>query len=252
MKTLSLSLAFLAEVLLSPGCADSPPALQPDADQAGNRVVTWTGQDGQEYGLYLPTAPAGTRLPVVMYLHGYTGDPIGSPPWFIEPLNRIEPCAVFLPTRPASEGSSAWGGTYDDALRPGMVAALAELDNLLLARNLDPNRQYVYGDSMGGEGVFKLLVEFPDRFAGAIAVAGYTLDVGADLMVRTALWILHGSDDTVNPTSSSQTIYQSILAAGGTRVKYTEYPGLDHESIWAKVPTEPGLCDWLLAQRHPQ
>jgi predicted peptidase len=69
-------------------------------------------------------------------------------------------------------------------------------------------------------------------------------------MAQTPLWILHGSADTINPVDSSRTIYNSILAAGGTNVRYTEYPGLDHSTIWAQVEAEPGLCDWLLVQRR--
>jgi len=81
---------------------------------------------------------------------------------------------------------------------------------------------------MGGEGVYRLLFDWPTRFAGAISVAGYTVDKGAEQMAQTPLWIVHGADDTTSPVESDRTIYQSILDAGGTQVKYTEYPGLDH------------------------
>ena len=236
------------------GAAGAAGAAGESAGAAGAAMIegyqVWSGDDGAEYGLYLPGAAAGGQPPVVMYLHGCQGDPIADHPWFIEPLNEIEPTAVFFPKRPRDEGCSAWGGTYDITLRPAMEAALAELGEVMSERHLDDERQYLYGDSMGAEGVFKLLVEFPGRFAGAIAVAGYTLDTGADSMALTALWMFHGSEDTVNPTSSSRMIYQSILEAGGERVRYTEYPGLDHSSIWGRVPSEPDLCEWLLSQRR--
>jgi len=35
----------------------------------------------------------------------------------------------------------------------------------------DSKRQYLYGESMGAEGILELLAQFPDRFAGAVAVA---------------------------------------------------------------------------------
>ena len=219
----------------------------PDSGQQPE-FITWT-YNGQPVGLYLPDA-ADDPLPVVMFLHGYTNDPIASPPWIVAAINAIEPCAVFVPFRPEEEGASAWGGTYDAELRPSMVDALAELDRVIEEQSFDTQRQYLYGESMGAEGVFMLLVQFPTRFAGAVAVAGYTLDTGASEMAQTPLWILHGSDDTVNPTSSSQTIYASILEAGGTQVTYTEYPGLEHSPAIVRAREEPGLLEWLLAQRR--
>ncbi len=219
----------------------------PDSGQPPE-LITWT-YNGQPVGLYLPAA-AGGPLPVVMFLHGYTNNPIASPPWIIDAVNAIEPCAVFVPFRPEEEEASAWGGTYDTEFRPGMLDALAELDRMIEEQSFDTQRQYLYGESMGAEGVFMLLVQFPTRFAGAVAVAGYTLDTGASEMAQTPLWILHGSDDSVNPTSSSQTIYASILEAGGTQVTYTEYPGLEHSPAIVRAREEPGLLEWLLAQRR--
>ena len=69
-------------------------------------------------------------------------------------------------------------------------------------------------------------------------------------MAQTPLWIFDGSEDSINPVENDRTSYQSILNAGGTQVKYTEYPGLDHIPAIAKARTEPGLQEWLLAQRR--
>lgn len=240
-------------VAAASACGSPGPGVTPDAGGASSNpqagLVTWTYR-GQPVGLYLPPA-TGKPLPVVMFLHGYTNDPISPSHWIISALNAVEPCAVFLPYRPPSETASAWGGTYDSAVRRGMADALAELDRVVRERGFDAQRQYVYGESMGAEGVFRLLVDSPTRFAGAVAVGGYTLDTGASAMSETPLWMLHGAADSINPASSSATIYQSILGAGGKQVKYTEYPGLEHVPAIEKARTEPGLLAWLLAQRRP-
>jgi predicted peptidase len=209
-------------------------------------------EGAMDYGLYVPAvADANRNLPLVLYLHGFTEKPLANQPWQVEALQKLETCFVLIPTCPEDQGASAWGGTYDADLRPSMVTVLALLDRIVQERPVDPARVYVYGGSMGGEGVFMLLAKEPDRFAGAISVAGYTLEKGADAMARTPLWILHGSADTVNATDSSRKIYAAIQAAGGTRVRYTEYPGVDHMTIWDLVRREPDLLDWLLAQRRP-
>ncbi len=38
--------------------------------------------------------------------------------------------------------------------------------------------------------------------------------------------------------------------AGGNKVKYTEYPDLDHVPAIQQARGEPGLFSWLLAQRR--
>jgi predicted peptidase len=202
-------------------------------------------------GLYVP-APTGKPLPVAMFLHGHDGDPVYPEFWLIPAVNAIEPCAVFLPTAPPLDDMGAdWGGTYDDwGLRPAMINALAELERLIGQYGFDTKRQYLYGESMGGEGVYKLLVEFPTRFAGAVAAAGYTLDIGASEMAQTPLWIFHGSGDSISPVENDRAIYQSIHDAGGTQVKYTEYPDLEHVPGIEQARVEPGLFEWLLAQHR--
>ena len=212
--------------------------------------ITWTYNE-TPMGLYVP-APTGKPLPVVMFLHGHDGNPVYPDFWLIPAVNAIEPCAVFLPTAPPLDDMGAdWGGTYDSwGLRPAMIDALAELDRLIGKYGFDTKRQYLYGESMGGEGVYKLLVEFPTRFAGAVAAAGYTLNTGASEMAQTPLWIFHGSEDSISPVENDRAIYQSILDAGGTQVKYTEYSGLDHVPSIEQARVEPGLFEWLLAQRR--
>jgi predicted peptidase len=66
------------------------------------------------------------------------------------------------------------------------------------------------------------------------------------------MWIVHGSADTASPVESDRTIYQSILDAGGTQVKYTEYPGLDHVPAIEQARTDPAFLEWLFAQRRKQ
>ena len=220
-----------------------------DAGQTG--FFTWT-YNGQPVGFYRP-AVTDKPLPIVMFLHGCGGNPVTPSWWIIEALNKVEPCAVLLPFRPKDESPtcSAWGGTYDADLRPAMVDALAGLDSVIARFGLDRERQYLYGESMGDEGVLKLLVEFPTRFAGAIVSAGYAVDdTGAEQMAQTPLWLIHGTADSTSPLQNIETIYQSILNAGGTLVKLTTYEGLEHSPAIVRSRSEPGVLDWLLAQRH--
>lgn len=251
----------LALILALVSCTSTPSStgtrFQSSAsDPSFTTPLKWVGKNGREYGLYVPSVSKGRRIPVVMFLHGYTGDPIAHRPWVVDGLNQREPCAVFAPVvRPEgkSDDASGWGGTYDKTLRPAMVEAIAELDRVISEYDFDRSRQSVYGESMGAEGVFMLLAQYPERFSSAVAVAGYTLNKDADKMAKTPLWILHGSADTAekgNDVSSSRNIHQAILKAGGTKVLYTEYSGLDHMGAIRRAAVEPGLCEWMLGQRR--
>jgi predicted peptidase len=225
--------------------ADTAPA----NDAAGSGFLTWT-RDGQPVGLYLP--PSHDKpLPVAMYLHYCGGAPVSPELWIISALNAVEPCAVFVPTATKLDANCAdWGGTYASELTQNMVRAMAGLDEVVAKYGFDSKRQYLYGESMGAEGVFKLLMDFPTRFAAAVAAGGYTLDKGASAMAQTPFWIFHGSDDSINLVASVRTIHQSILDAGGTSIRYTEYPGLDHMPAIEKARSEPGLFAWLFAGRR--
>jgi predicted peptidase len=213
--------------------------------------TTWNYK-GADMGFYMPESTK--KLPVVMYLHYCTGTPVYPEFWIVPALNKIEPCAVFLPTAPPEVNTqyscADWGGTYDQSMRPNLINALHELDSLIALHGLDQSRVYIYGESMGGEGVYRLLMDYPERFAGGVVAAGYTVDKGADKMAKTPLWIFHGSDDNTAAVSNARTIYQSIRDSGGTLVKYTEYEGYDHTPAMNKVHDEPGVLEWLLSQKR--
>lgn len=217
------------------------------------QFLTWTYKD-TPMGLFLPKKPSDKSLPIVMFLHGCHNDPISRYLWIITALNDIEPCAVFLPTAPETQNTpypcADWGGTYDSKLRPQMENALFQLDSLITVHGFDTKRQYLYGESMGGEGVYRLLVDFPNRFAGAVSAAGYTVNKGAAKMAKTPLWILIGAADEMSPVDSSRAIYNSIVAAGGTLVKYTEYPGLAHVAGIEQVRDDPEVVKWLLSKNR--
>lgn len=204
-------------------------------------------------GLYLPP-PTGKPLPVVMFLHPCHNDPVYEWLWINTALNAIEPTAVFLPTAPETPNTeyscADWGGTYDVAIRPQLQNALHEFDSLIRAHGFDTTRQYLYGESMGGEGVYRLLMDFPNRFTGAVSVGGYTKNTGAAQMAKTPFWILIGVEDEYSPIDESRTIRDAIVAAGGTQLKYTEFPGLGHVAAIEQVRTDSDVLEWLLQQRR--
>jgi predicted peptidase len=63
---------------------------------------------------------------------------------------------------------------------------------------------------------------------------------------RTPVWIFHGDADPLVPVEESRKMAQAQQAAKA-KVRYTEYPGVTHNS-WDKAYAEPDLVTWLLSQ----
>ena len=63
---------------------------------------------------------------------------------------------------------------------------------------------------------------------------------------KTPVWIFHGGSDNDVPVEYSRKMF-AALKADGADVRYTEYPGVDHNS-WHKAYAEPELMIWLLSK----
>jgi predicted peptidase len=125
------------------------------------------------------------------------------------------------------------------------------MDSLIASGSVDTRRLYVGGLSMGGMGTFDMLARFPDRFAAAFPICGAGDESLAGRYAKTtALWIFHGSADAVMPPNSSRLFYANLKKEGAD-VKYTEYPGVGHNS-WDNAFAEPELFPWLFSHALKQ
>lgn len=125
------------------------------------------------------------------------------------------------------------------------LEALAALEKEF---SIDPSRRYVTGLSMGGFGTFDLCVRRPKDFAAAIPICGGADDSKAPEMAGVAFWVFHGGSDGAVPVARSRSAVEALKKAG-TKVKYTEYAGMGHDS-WTKAYYEPGLVQWLFEQHR--
>lgn len=122
------------------------------------------------------------------------------------------------------------------------------IDSLMASGSVDTKRLYVGGMSMGGMGTFDMLARFPARFAAAFPICGAGNEKLAKRYAKnTAVWIFHGADDKVVPPASSRLFFE-ILKEKGADVRYTEYPGVGHNS-WDNVFTDPELFPWLFSHQ---
>jgi len=134
----------------------------------------------------------------------------------------------------------------------------------------DGKRTYLTGLSMGGYGSWDLAAKYPGKFAAVVPICGgivlpeHLRQMRPDLakgsypddpksyeevakkIGKTPVWIFHGAADDVVPAEGSRKLYEALKAAGG-EVRYTEYPGVGHNS-WDKAYAEPELMTWMFAQ----
>ena len=198
-----------------------------------------------EYGFYVPENYDKTKsYPLVMFLHGWSANQTVYLEWYNKDLQSKHPCFVFTPRTPTTWAD--WSGWNDEHLSEPMLAAIHVLDSLTEKYSIEPNRLYVYGISMGGEGVFDLLHKLPNKFAAAMSICGGGQAWWAENIAKTPLWMFHGSADKINTPDMTERVYNRLVEIGAKKMKYTNYPGYGHE-IWNIAQNEPEFYDWMFS-----
>jgi predicted peptidase len=169
------------------------------------------------------------------------------------------PCFVVIPqvVKPNRFVDQLPGaGSYTLAVQPNDALRMSKevVDSLqLIYTDIDPNRRYVTGLSMGGYGTWEAIERWPDYFAAAAPIAGAGDPSKAAELVNLPIWAFHGDADTTVPVSGSRDMIAAIRAAGG-HPRYTEYAGEEH-GVWVNPYTllghpspTPDFFAWLFAQ----
>ena len=133
-------------------------------------------------------------------------------------------------------------------LKPSTYAKLVLelLANLSKEFAIDANRVYLIGQSRGGRGTWDLVSKRPDLFAAVVPVCGDGNTTRVRAARDVAIWAFHGAKDPLVPVAGSRDLV-AVLKAVGSRVRYTEYPDVEHDA-WVRAFAEPELPDWLCAQ----
>ncbi|MFP6899775.1 MAG: prolyl oligopeptidase family serine peptidase [Opitutales bacterium] len=222
---------------------------------------SYTAEDGRKLPYRLrkpPVLEKDTTYPVLVCLHGSGGrgkdnrknlsgsrasQVLANPK-----MVKMYPCFSFVPQCPP-EGS--WSSRRGKEGRQDYApVALAALDALLkeFDEAVDPRRIYVTGQSMGGAGTYNMLSSRPGFFAAGVPVCGGWKLEDVPKLARVPIWIFHGGNDRVVPTKYSRDL-QAALKQARAVVKYTEYPGVGHNS-WMKAYGDQKLWEWLFSLKR--
>ena len=121
------------------------------------------------------------------------------------------------------------------------------LDKMISLYQIDTNRIYISGLSMGGFGTFDYLARKPNFFAAAIPICGGGDPEFAKNYKHVPIKIFHGAKDEVVPASLSQEMYQALTDAGAVDVEYIEFPDGNHD-VWNDAYAHKGLLEWMYGQ----
>lgn len=118
------------------------------------------------------------------------------------------------------------------------------IDEVTAEYNIDTDRIYLTGLSLGGMGTWSIALQFPDKFAAIAPVCGTVDPDKVEKLKYLPIWAFHGAKDTIVPMDQEQKAVD-ILKACGSNIKYTVYPDVTHDA-WNKAYTNKELYTWLL------
>ncbi|HSG33310.1 MAG TPA: alpha/beta hydrolase, partial [Sphingomonadaceae bacterium] len=248
---LAASLPLQAQNGPPPRSVDGPPRFPmtiPADPRVEERtyVLAATGEE-MRYNVFVsskvdPENPA----PLIVALHGMGGDAN-----FIV-RDRLVDLAEengYVVVGPMGYNEVGWYGSPviafgPNGVEPANLAELSELDVLNVAAiatsefNIDPNRTYLLGHSMGGAGTFYLGQKHADRWAAiaSIAPAAFMMQPTQEKILAplkdagVPVMLTEGAEDNVVPPDTVRT-WAAAMEKLEMKHEYHEMEGLDHGTI---------------------
>lgn len=193
---------------------------------------------GRDALLYVPSS-ASDPAPLVLYLHGATGDEHQG----IRRLSALADEFGFLLLSPASQA-----GTWD-AIGSGYGPDVRFIDQALAKvfaqRRVDLQKIAVCGFSDGASYALGLGMSNGELFRGVMAFSPGFVPSGVEVSGTPSIFISHGTNDQILPIDTCSRRLVPQLRQAGYEVKFQEFDG-PHT-----VPPEiaRGAVEWFLNRR---
>lgn len=218
--------------------------LEPGGQYSQTFAETITRDLSCNYLLFLPEdyGQKGQKWPLMMFLHGAgeRGSDLNKvkkhgPPKIVEERKDF-PFVVVSPQCPSGD----WWTEKVEVL-------INLLDDIVERYDVDTERIYLTGLSMGGYGTWSLVSVHPERFAAIAPICGGGKRFMAMKLKDVPVWAFHGAKDNVVPLKESEEMVEAIKRRGGD-AKLTVYPEAGHDS-WTETYNNQELYDWFLSHR---
>lgn len=202
----------------------------------------------------------GKKYPLVLFLHGAgeRGDDNlvtlkhGAKDFADPERRKAYPCYVVIPQCPNGKKWSEVDWSQDTSKLPEKASDSLQsvkelLDEMIEIAGVDSNRVYITGLSMGGYGTWDALARYPGYFAAAVPICGGGDPATVSKFIKVPIWCFHGDQDNAVKVTRSREMIDALKAAGANP-KYTEYPGVGHDS-WTATYANPEVFKWLFSHQ---
>ena len=222
----------------------------------GPQVLTFfsdVDDSEQPYGLYLPkNYDEKKKYPLVIMLHGAQSNHRLSLKRVFgfsnqQGENDLEATRYFQPwpdvdyivASPLARGTMGYKGIPEK----DVWDVVADVKRRF---NIDEDRTYLTGLSMGGGGTLWIGLTRPDVWAAIAPVCPAppfgTVERAPNALNFPVHFFQGGADPVVNPEGTRQ--WRKRLEDLGTKVEYVEYPGVQHNS-WEKAYADEAIFKWF-------
>lgn len=235
-------------------------------DKFKNYIYQSTDGKKLPYSLFVPeNYNPNETYPLVVFLHGAGERGFnnqmqlkaneGAVVWASELVQSNNPCFVLAPQCPQE---SAWTRLFDN--KPFEPSEYLEMVHEVITKlveeyNINRNRIYLTGLSMGGFGTWALAMAHPETFAALVPICGWGDPEKAELIADIPTWVFTAEDDPVVKVDGVRAIVKALEELGAP-VKYTEYekgvvsPPLALMAQWSWVPAYKNqrMIEWMFSQ----
>ena len=238
-------------------CARAVDLAKDDIDFRKEMYVNKKGER-LPYRLFVPLGySSANTYPLVLWLHGgegrgndnikqiTRGNEKGMHVWISSEVQAKFPAFVLAPQCPVGEN---WSDSELNQPTAALQLALEILASVEKQFEIDPDRIYVVGQSMGGLGVWALLQTHPEKWAAAVVLAAYDNFTAPMSISRIPVWVFQGDADRTVPVDLVREMMKQLKKLNAN-LRYTEYRNVDHD-VWNRAFAEPDLLPWLSSQRR--
>ncbi len=205
------------------------------------QMITVVGKTDYPFWVNLPkNYSSSQKTPLLFFLHGRSLSGTD--------LNRVKRYGVLKAIEKGRE-IPAIVVAPQLASGPWQAKKLLEILNYIKQNyNIEEQKIYVCGMSLGGYGTLEFAGKFPEKITAAVAICGGGVLSDACNLSKIPLWILHGDNDKAVPISESKKMVEAIKNCNSKAdVTFTTIAGGTHGSV-EQIFHENDIYDWLFKQ----
>lgn len=190
------------------------------------------------YAVFVPSNYDSSQgAPLIISLHGLGR----SHDWLMGYHGLLDQAEAngYIVVTPLGYIRRGWYGSRElDEMRDAQRSEQDVMNVLQLMRdefNVDSNRIYLWGHSMGGAGTYHIAAKYPDLFAGlGVAAPAPEADAPMDIILNNIkhlpIFVLQGDEDTAVPVERTRAWVAKMKELGMQHI-YVEIPGGDHSLL---------------------